>query len=171
MTVKQIANKFNLWGQIELAVKDLLEDVSTTDFLVRIGEIPIKSSWSTRRLGAYVYMGGKPVCIRLQLAQEAENLQQTFLHEVAHACDHLSKKGGQQPYRLAHGPSWKNWAKKLGTSPQRYGESSAIMQLHQQRMKLVARCKKCGYEIHRVRRLNRNRVYFHNGCGGKIEQV
>ena len=171
MTVKQIAEQFYLWRQIEIAVENLLADISVAEFLEKIGNIPIKSSWSTRRLGAYVSMGGEPVCIRLQLAQEHDNLKQTFLHEVAHACDHLSRKAGQRSYRLAHGVAWKIWAEGLGISSQRCGESNAIRQLHQKRLKLVGKCVKCGIEINRVRRLNRNRVYTHSNCGGKIERV
>ncbi|MDA3904103.1 MAG: hypothetical protein PF441_11730, partial [Desulfuromusa sp.] len=107
----------------------------------------------------------------LQFAQEPGNLQHTFLHEVAHACDHLSRKHGHQPYRRAHGSSWKVWAKALGISTQCCGESEAVRALHQQRLKLVAVCQKCGIEFHRVRRLNRNRTYTHNQCGGKIQRL
>jgi predicted SprT family Zn-dependent metalloprotease len=171
MTVKQIAEKFQLWSQIEVAVTEVLTDQPAENFLERIALIPILRSSATRRLGAYISMGGKPICIRLQFAQEPDNLQHTFLHEVAHACDHLSRKGGRQVYRRAHGATWKGWAKALGASTQCCGESEAVQALHQQRLKLVAVCQKCGIEFHRVRRLNRNRTYTHNQCGGKIKLI
>ena len=169
MTVKQIADELNLWPQIEIAVNAILTQGSASALLKKIAQIPIRKSRATLRLGAYVSVGGEPICIRLQFAQEPDNLKQTFLHEVAHACDHLTRQAGWQSYRRAHGPSWKNWAKELGISPQCCGESFAVRQLHQKRLKLVAICQKCGAEFHRVRRLNRNRTYTHNRCGGKIQ--
>ena len=169
MTVKQIADEFSLWQQIKTAVENKLVDASIEVFLEKIARIPIKKSHATRRLGAYVSMGGEPICIRLQFAQESENLKQTFLHEVAHACDHLSHKDDRQSYRRAHGSSWKRWATELGVPPRCCGESLAVRKLHQQRLKLVAICQKCGAEFHRVRHLNGNRTYTHNRCGGKIQ--
>ena len=169
MTVKQIAAELNLWTQIEVAVENSLIDISPAKLLAQVGAIPIKKSWATRRLGAYVTLGDIPVCIRLQMAQEPENLKQTLLHEVAHACDHLSSKRDNKRSRLSHGDSWKGWATSLGISPLRCGESQALKQLYQQRLKLVAKCKKCGAEIHRLRRLNKKRIYLHSACGGKLE--
>ena len=169
MTVKQIAEKYQLWQQIEKAVNGILTGGSASVLLEKIAQIPIHKSWATRRLGAYVSMGKDPICIRLQFAQEPDNLKQTFLHEVAHACDHLSREDNHQRYRRAHGLSWKTWAKELGISPRSCGESEAVKKLHQQRLKLVASCQKCGAEFHRVRHLNRNRTYTHNRCGGKIQ--
>jgi len=171
MTVKQIAEKYQLWGKIEKAVNGLLTGTSASVLLEKIAQIPIHKSRATRRLGAYVSMGSAAVCIRLQFAQEPDNLKQTFLHEVAHACDHLSRSKKQRAYRRAHGSSWKAWARELGISPRCCGESEAVQQLHQQRVKLVAVCQKCGAEFHRVRRLNRNRSYTHQNCGGKIKPV
>jgi predicted SprT family Zn-dependent metalloprotease len=171
MTVKQIADEFFLWQQIKTAINGMLKEGSAPSLVEQIAKIPIQKSRATRRLGAYVSLGGEPVCIRLQFAQEPDNLVHTFLHEVAHACDHLSCTGGRRAYRRAHGPSWKIWAGALGISTQSCGESEAVRALHQQRLKLVAVCQRCGLEFHRVRRLNRNRTYTHNSCGGKIRRL
>ena len=171
MTAKQLAVELDLWQEIEKAVAGILPKRSVADFLDKISQIPIQKSSATRRLGAYVSTAGEPVCIRLQFAQEPENLRQTFLHEVAHACDHLNRKRARQPYHRAHSDSWKNWAKALGISTECRGESEAVRALHQKRMKLVAVCQKCGMEFHRVRRLSRNRTYLHNQCGGKLRSV
>lgn len=171
MTVKQHADELGLWPHIELAVKGMISQYSRSVLLEKVANIPIHKSRATRRLGAYVSRGREPVCIRLQFAQEADNLKQTFLHEVAHACDHLSRKGWHKSYRRAHGPSWKGWARALGISTQCCGESEAVRNLHQQRLKLVAVCQRCGAEFHRVRRLNRNRTYTHQQCGGRIKTV
>ncbi|MDX2494671.1 MAG: SprT-like domain-containing protein [Desulfuromusa sp.] len=171
MTVKQIADEFSLWQEIETAVNGILVEGSAPDLLEKIAKIPIQHSRATRRLGAYISKGDEPICIRLQFAQEPDNLKHTFLHEVAHACDHLNRSNKPSTYRRAHGSSWKGWARALGISTQCSGESEAVRLLHQQRVKLIAVCQKCGAEFHRVRRLNRNRIYIHQNCGGKIKSV
>ncbi|MFK5927111.1 MAG: SprT-like domain-containing protein [Desulfuromusa sp.] len=169
MIVKQLADQLNLWQHIERGVAGMLTGRTASTFLERIANIPIHKSRATRRLGVYVSMGRNPVCIRLQFAQEPDTLRQTFLHEVAHACDHLSRKGLRKSYRQAHGEDWKIWALALGVSTSTSGESAAVRQLHQRRLKLVGICQKCGAEFHRVRRLNKNRSYTHNQCGGEIQ--
>ncbi len=171
MTVKQIATEFNLWQKIECAVAELLPRRTRVGFLAEIAIIPIHKSSATRRLGVYVSKGAEPVCIRLQFAQETDNLRHTFLHEIAHACDHLSRKGRQKAYRQAHGESWKVWARALGVSTSTTGESEAVRQLHRQRLKLVGVCQVCGCEFRRVRRLDKKKKYTHNQCGGEILKI
>ena len=171
MTVKQLAAEFDLWSQVETAVRGMQTGRPAADFLDRIARIPILPSRATRSLGCYMSRSGRAVCIRLQFAQEPDTLKQTFLHELAHACDHLSREPGRESYRLTHGSAWKRWALALGITTRRCGESEAVRKLHQKRMKLVAVCSKCGAEFHRVRSLNKNRLYSHNRCGGKIEPV
>ena len=166
MTVKQFAEDHNLWQRITASINSVIPADAAT-LLEKISQIPIKHSRATRRLGAYVYQNKQPVCIRLQFSQEEDCLRQTFLHEVAHACDHLSRKKGSV-HRQAHGESWKKWARALGISTAAAGESAALKQLHQQRLKLVGVCQLCGTEFHRVRRLDKKKKYTHNQCGGKI---
>ncbi len=171
MVIEQLAENLHLWQQIEAAVMKVLTRKTAVSLLCKIADIPVKRSRATRRLGVYVSQGSKPVCIRLQFAQEPENLRQTFLHEVAHACDHLSRKGWCKQYRQAHGESWKTWARALGVSTSTSGESEAVRQLHQQRLKLVGVCQKCGAEFRRVRRFNRRGTYTHRCCGGEIRHL
>jgi len=170
MKVKQFAEKLSLWQRIEEAVART-SVLCATSLLEEIAQIPIHRSRATRRLGAYVSKGDKPVCIRLQFAQEPDVLEQTFLHEVAHACDHLSCRQQNQPYPGSHNSSWKHWAQALGVETKTSGRSAAVQALHQQRLKPVAVCQRCGTEFHRVRRLNRNRRYIHNQCGGTLQPI
>ena len=169
MTVESLATQLDLWSHICSRVEALL-GMRGNEILENIAGLPVTRSHATGRLGSYVSRGGRPVCIRLQFAQEAENLKQTLLHEIAHACDHLSNQAGK-PYRKAHGPRWREWAATLGTTTASNGSSEALKQLHQSRLKLVAVCKKCGAEFQRVRRLNRRRKYFHRDCGGVLRQL
>lgn len=110
------------------------------------------------------------MAIRLQFAQERETLHQTFLHEIAHACDHLNQHGSGRR-RVGHGVSWRQWALVLGIDTATTGRSAAVATLHLQRQKLVAICLECGAGIYRVRRLNRNNRYIHPPCGGVLKPL
>jgi hypothetical protein len=169
MSVRMLAGELNLWRRIVVAV----EAQCTTDLgrqlLEKLADIPVAPSRASRRLGCYTFRGNEPVAIRLQFAQEADNLRQTFLHEIAHACDHLSQHGGRR--QVGHGNSWRQWALALGIDTATTGRSAAVNALHQQRRKLVAICLECGAEIYRVRRLNRNNRYLHPPCGGILKPL
>ena len=170
MTVIELAHELNLWRQITTAVNTALPAAESGKLLRRLAELPIRSSRAARSLGAYVSRAGQPVCIRLQFAQEPVNLRETFLHELAHLCDHLCHQS-DKPYRRAHGPNWQSWARRLGAMPQRCGNSDALEKLYRQRLKLVAVCQHCGTEFRRTRRLNRRRKYYHHNCGGRLRPV
>ncbi|MCK4621504.1 MAG: SprT-like domain-containing protein [Desulfuromonadales bacterium] len=170
MTVKSFATEQNLWGRIEDAVKQRLEEKVVDALLQRLAGVPIKSSRASRTLGAYVFKTGEPVCIRLQFAQSIESLQQTFLHEVAHVCDHLSYQP-KKIQRRDHGSDWQIWAVALGIPPVRCGESAELAQLHRTRLKPVAVCQKCGFVLRRIRRLNRRGDYIHSPCGGRLKTL
>ncbi len=170
MTVKQFALRDALWPQLATAIEGFLPGAAAGKLLLRIAEVPIQSSRATRSLGAYVSRAGLPVCIRLQFAQEADNLRETFLHELAHLCDHLSNQPGKR-YRRAHGPDWQQWAALLGIEAKRCGRSVALEKLYQQRLKPVAICQRCGAEFQRTRRLSQRRKYFHRSCGGRLQHL
>lgn len=169
MSVRALADELNLWRQIASAVEAQCIAVSSRQLLERLATIPVVPSRASRRLGCYAFRGSEPVAIRLQFAQEADNLRQTFLHEIAHACDHLSQHGERR--RVAHGSRWRQWALALGIDTATTGRSPAVIALHQQRRKLVAVCLECGAEIYRVRRLNRNHRYLHPPCGGVLKPM
>lgn len=167
MTVARLAMELGLWDSIKARILEFAPDRSAS-LLEQLAVLPVRRSRATRSLGAYVSREGVPVCIRLQFAQESENLKQTLLHEIAHACDHLISQPGRH-YRKAHGPAWQLWARALGTTADRRGNSEALRRLHQQRLKPVAVCRRCGAELLRVRRLNRRRSYLHVNCGGQLQ--
>ena len=167
MTVKSLATELSLWGQIVDALESRLPAADADRLLAQISGIPIRRSRAVRSLGAYVSKSQFPVCIRLQFMQEPQELRDTLLHEVAHACDHLSCQPGRI-YRRAHGPSWRSWAEGFGIKPERCGHSAKLKQLHAERLKVVAVCRRCGTELRRLRRLNRKRKYIHSRCGGRL---
>ncbi len=164
--VKYLAEQLGLWPQISAAIARS----GQTRLLQTIASLPVRKSSATRSLGAYVSKAGQPLCIRLQFAQETEQLKDTLLHEIAHACDHLYHQS-DKAYRRAHGPNWRAWAQALGATDQRCGHSESVAQLHRKRLKLVAVCQTCGAEFKRIRRLNRRRQYTHPACGGRVIPV
>nr|WP_320050994.1 SprT-like domain-containing protein [uncultured Desulfuromonas sp.] len=168
MTVYDFANRHGLWHRIEQAVAVLVPDGQT--FLERIRSVPVKASKATRSLGCYYSRGSEPRCIRLQFVQEPDALRQTFLHEVAHLCDHLLTFQGKM-YRGGHGKNWQHWAKSFKISSERCGHSPAVAKLHQERLKVVAVCERCQQPIYRQRRLPSRRQYLHAGCGGRLRPV
>lgn len=170
MSVRVLADELHLWQQIVAGVESFCSATMSKKLLDRLAAIPVVPSRASRRLGCYAFRGDEPVCIRLQFAQEPESLRRTFLHEIAHACDHLDRqKGSRLP--VGHGASWRLWALALGTDSTASAGSAAVAALHQRRQKLVAICMLCGAEIYRVRRLNRNKRYLHPLCGGALKQL
>ncbi|MBW6509955.1 MAG: hypothetical protein K0A94_10490, partial [Desulfuromonadales bacterium] len=79
MNVSELAVKLDLWQQIVAGVESCCAVAAVKHLLDRLVLIPVESSRASRRLGSYVFRGSEPVCIRLQFAQEPENLRQTFL--------------------------------------------------------------------------------------------
>ena len=166
MNVEKLSAKLNLEARIESALavngKSALPD--------RVATLPVRRSHALKRLGSYVAHGDNPVEIRLQFVVEEEVLVDTFLHELAHCLDHLFNQPGKR-YRSAHGHGWKRWAEALGIDPVRCGESTTLKRLHAERVKVVAVCKRCGFELKRLKRLPRNRRYLHPECGGRLVPV
>jgi predicted SprT family Zn-dependent metalloprotease len=169
LTVRELADRLALWPRIVAAVERCCDSAADNHVLDRLGRIPVHGSRATSRLGCYVFQGSNPVCIRLQFAQEAAQLAETFLHEVAHACEHLGEPRAGR--RLAHGQRWQRWALALGIPPVSRGVSATLAALHHRRRKLVAICQRCNTPIYRVRRLNRSTQYIHPACGGPLVAV
>lgn len=137
--------------------------------LARLWTLPLKRSNAVTRLGSYSYQGEYPKAIRLQFAQEDHQLRQTFLHEIAHYLDHQTRPN-KRVYRTPHAVSWQQWFRIIGGEP---GDatSTAISTLYQRRLKVVARCERCGVLLKRLRALSRGHNYLHRNCGGRLVQL
>lgn len=136
------------------------------EVLSELSLLPVVPSSSTRHLGQCVHRGGKPVAIRLAPHQEQDALVETFLHEIAHVLDLYDRKPTER--RRPHGPQWQAWAVALGIPPTRCGRSRTFSEFRRSQEKLVAVCARCGFELWRVRRLDRNKRYHHRECGGEL---
>ncbi|RMF70666.1 MAG: hypothetical protein D6740_07870 [Alphaproteobacteria bacterium] len=162
-TVQQVAGQLGVWERIETA----LAGCTWRD---EIASLPVRPSRAATRLGSYQQRGGSPRAILLQPVLEPELLRETFLHEVAHACDHRSNQPGQV-YRRPHGAGWRDWMARLGCRPEVRGHSATLALQYVSRLKTVAVCSRCGSEVRRLRRLNRRARYLHAGCGGRLKPV
>ncbi len=132
--------------------------------LIQLQQLPLKQSHAVTRLGSYNCHGEKPLSIRLQFAQEPEQLQQTLLHEIAHFLDHQTRPVPGS-YRNPHGKSWQYWLERVGADREA-DHSVAMSTLYRQRLKPVARCKRCGQLLERLRRLPQKQRWLHRNCGG-----
>lgn len=167
MTVVSLAEELGLWPMVAAVLHDRLVPEQVGVLIARLDRLPVKRSHAVQRLGSYVTKGNEPQSIRLQFAQEPEQLRLTFLHELAHACDHLTRQTGSH-YRRAHGSGWQQWMTAFGLSAERIGRSEALATLREQRLKVVAVCRNCGAEIKRLRRFDRRKRYVHTECGGRL---
>lgn len=163
-TVRIVAENLDVWEVFVRGVDACLGNERARVLIARLAVLPVKSSHAVGLLGSYVHRGGEPLCIRLQPLQEPELLRITLLHELAHACEHLTSP---QPHRhrCGHGPSWRGWALAFDIAPQRSGRSSALSSLRQERLKPVAVCERCGCVFQRLRRLPARRSWVHPECG------
>lgn len=170
MNVLEFTQRHGLTARVESAVRTQVGEKAGRALVEAIAPVPVRKSHALRRLGSYSMRDGKPVAIRLQFAVEQEVLIETFLHELAHLCDHLARQSGQR-YSRGHGRSWQRWATAFGIEPKRCGESRVLDELHKKQLKVVAVCSRCGTEIRRLRRLDSGKRYLHPDCGGRIRPV
>ena len=168
MTVAGVAAQLGVWECFRQGVESRLETAAARTLIERLGDLPVRSSHAVGLLGSYAHRGGEPVAIRLQFAQEPGLLKVTLLHELAHACEHLTAANPKR-HRCTHGACWQQWAGAFGIAPERTGRSAALGVLRAARLKPVAVCEKCGCVFHRLRRLPQRRQWLHPQCGnGKI---
>ena len=163
-SVRSVAIELEVWERVVAGVRQRLAGDTAIGLLTRLGHLPVRATHAVGLLGAYLHRGAEPVGIRLQPRQEAALLAMTLLHEVAHACDHLTAANPLR-HRCTHGPSWQLWATAFAIEPVRTGHSPALAQLRRSRLKPVAVCERCGCVFRRLRRLSRRRSWVHPECG------
>jgi len=167
MTVQSVAMQLEIWDRFVEVVRERISCEEARELESIVSRIPVLASRATRRLGSYSAKGSHPICIRLQFSQESDLLTETFFHELAHACHHLTSSRRDR-VRLGHGPEWRSWAKAFGISVSARGKSDALGEIYRSRLKVVAVCRKCGVTFRRQRRLDSGKKYVHPGCGGEV---
>jgi predicted SprT family Zn-dependent metalloprotease len=164
-TVGELLYFLGLFESLQGRVNDVLGNRAES-LLIQLRQLPLKKSHAVTRLGSYSCRGAEALSIRLQFAQELEQLEQTLLHEVAHFLDHQTRDT-RGPYRNPHGRSWRYWLELVGGDGAT-DSSAAMSSLYRQRLKPVARCKRCGLLLKRLRRLPRKQRWLHRDCGGLL---
>jgi hypothetical protein len=164
--VGDLLRQLDLHDQLYEQVKNEIGEEEALPLFDELTRLPLKSSRAVTRLGSYSFKGPRPLAIRLQFTQEEASLRQTLLHEIAHFLDHQTTTPGQT-YRNPHGRNWQHWLRQIGGQG-RAENSPAMQSLYQQRLKPVARCEQCGFQLKRLRRLPRGRRWVHSHCGGLL---
>ena len=165
-TVGELLLQLEMKQELQRCLVAQLGEGKAVPLAAELDALPLKSSHALTRLGAYVSSGDRALAIRLQFAQEENQLRQTLLHEIAHFLDHRTR-GRAGAYRSPHGPSWRGWLEALGGTPGP-GRSKRLAELYRQRLRPVARCEKCGYTLKRLRALDRRKRWSHRPCGGRL---
>lgn len=167
-SVAEVAGELGVWEIFTHGVAQRLQPAPALRLIERLGALPVRRSHAVGLLGSYAHRGGEPIAIRLQTGQEPELLKATLLHELAHACEHLTSPNPNR-HRCTHGAGWRQWAEAFAIAPERTAPSAALGALRAARLKPVAVCEKCGCVFHRLRRLPRRRQWLHPQCGnGKV---
>jgi len=163
-TVRAVADDLGVWETFVRGVCSRIGNERAQVLIDCLGTLPVHASHAVGLLGSYAHRGADPLGVRLQMRQEVELLRITLLHELAHACDHLTAPDPRR-HRCTHGPGWRLWARAFAIAPERKGHSPALGELRRSRLKPVAVCERCGCVFHRLRRLSRNRQWIHPECG------
>jgi predicted SprT family Zn-dependent metalloprotease len=134
-----------------------LESAATIarDAMTRFGLGDWAFGWNRRKrsLGLCRYRERRiELSIHFVHANDAIQVRETILHEIAHAL------AGE---RTGHGPRWKAMCVRVGCKPVRCDHGDAVMP----RGRWVARCGTCGKEYWRHRRPARQAKYWCRTCG------
>lgn len=120
--------------------------------------------WKPLRVSAGIaYYRKGEIGLSSILLDTPDRLRVTLLHEYAHllAVERHGRRGAN------HGPYWKQAMDDLGLEPR--VRHNYDVERNAARQSVVYRCRRCGSEIRRSRRLPRNRKYVHARCGGDLE--
>jgi len=164
-----------LWSSVEDGLRSVAPELgrSSADFVaaaeVVLAAWKVRPSTSVTRFGSVTPRTRTLRLTALDCSPDAR--RDTILHEVAHVLT-----GELLAARENHGPRWQKMARALGARPQRSGRDArfraASDALREQRLKVVARCDRCQFEVKRMRRSRRDwRRFQHRNCGGRLYPV
>ncbi len=109
--------------------------------------------------------GGWRIGLSSRVLDDEEKTLRTLRHEYAHllAVERHGRAGA------GHGTPWRAAMRELGEAPERTHDYP--VERNASRVRAVYRCRRCGAEIARGRRLPRGRRYAHVPCGGLLQFV
>lgn len=100
-----------------------------------------------------------------RVLDDGEKTLRTLRHEYAHLLA-VERHG---PVAAGHGEPWRQAMRDLGEPPERTHDYPVAR--NASRQVAVYRCRGCGAQIVRPRRLPRGRRYLHTVCGGFLQFV
>ena len=164
-----------LWPSVETGLRSVASEFGRRDSeFVAAAEIvfsrwKVRPSRSVTRFGSVTPRTRTMRITALDCSRDAR--RDTILHEVAHVL-----AGELLAARENHGPKWQTIARALGARPERTGRDARFRvssdALREQRLKVVARCDRCQFEIRRMRRSQRDwRRFLHRDCGGRLHPI
>jgi SprT protein len=119
--------------------------------------------WRALRVTAGVaYFRDNRIVLSSRVLKNPEQVAETALHEYAHLLAfHRHGRAG-----MGHGHAWKQAMTDLGLKPKVHHKFE--VERNQSKQQVIYKCRKCGTEFVRKRKLNANRKYFHLNCGGSL---
>jgi DNA-directed RNA polymerase subunit RPC12/RpoP len=157
---------FDLFGQVETALYEN-EPEQAQRIITELCDWPLRETKSVRKYGS-VIMGPKRVVLMSSIHMSGEQYNNTLLHEVGHIIHWLITGD------CNHDRWWRHYASMIGCDIYRSNDVTfreAANKVKASRTKLVAKCTGCGKEWHRMRRLNRGRIYSCPHCGSRVERI
>lgn len=152
-------------------MSDLDMEKSAERILAELGsEFPLRELpeiiWKNLRVTAGIayYRSNRIALSRILLVDEAR-LRTTLVHEYAHLLA-VERHG---PKAANHGRLWQQAMRELGAEPKRTHEYE--VQRNAPRQRVAYKCKRCGAEFVRTRRLPRRKTYIHADCGGGLRLI
>ena len=171
MNVRGMAKRAGVdWNDIVERLRTCLSE----DQILRAAQLPAGiNGRMTRSLGCVRVNRATGIPQRLELSRlllergEDQEVREVFTHEVAHvAADLWASDAGAR--EATHGPIWCSFARVLGVSTAATKKTSYLAEHRASKLKTVAVCDRCGFELKRSRRLNSRRIYSHRQCGGEF---
>jgi SprT protein len=111
------------------------------------------------------YYGTFTIGLSRHVLTDEERVRETLVHEYAHLLAYAREgKTG-----AGHGAAWRRAMADLG-APANVRHRYEVRR-NARRQRVAYRCRKCGKDFTRARRLPSTRTYVHAACGGALQML
>ena len=148
--------------ELKLRAEEILNDLEVR---FPLGYRP-QILWKALRVSAgMAYYRQKSIGLSTRLITDEERLYDTLLHEYAHllAVVRYGIRGA------GHSAGWKEAMRDLGLSP--VVRHKYEVERNGKKQQVIYQCARCKEQFVRVRRLAKNKRYYHVNCGGQIKFI
>jgi predicted SprT family Zn-dependent metalloprotease len=160
MTVESVLEMLEKWGLDMSLARERVNHSPHASAILGCAVIFSARMTSTAGRASYFTGSGAPRWIKLSerlFSNGKEAMFEVFTHELAH----LLTPGAH------HGIAWEMAHRSIGGTAKRC-HSYENMARVSRTVKLIAKCRSCGHEYRRVRRLSSNKSYHCHLCGGGL---